>query len=638
MVYPRIIAALAVTVWLCAFAAGTAPLRSRLCAKPALCGAGFSPRGALAPLPASRAEARLRPEGRPTWCSPAALAASRDGRLLYVACATAARVDVFDTAAGKIVRSLRMPAAPTGLALAADGARLYVTCAAPSSKVAVVDLKSWTQTAIAAGHTAMAPALAGNLIYVCNRFDNDVSVIDTRAGRQLGRIKAVREPVAADLTPDGRYLFVANGLPAGRSDAADVAAEISVLDTAARRPVDTIRLPNGSTGLRGIRISPGGKFACVTHLLARYQLPTTQVERGWMETNAVTIIDTAARKRVGTVLLDEIDRGAANPWAVEWSTDGRLLAVTHAGTHELSLIDFPKLLEKLAKTGTPAFNDLAFLIGLRQRIPLAANGPRAAAVAGNRVWVAGYFSDTLEPVEMSLPGGTAAPAALLSRAPLTPVRKGEMLFNDGALCFQGWQSCASCHGPEARADGLNWDLLNDGIGNPKNARSLLLAHRTPPAMTQGIREDAEAAVRAGIRHILFGQRPEDDARAIDAWLRSLAPAPSPFLAAGKLSAAALRGRKLFFGRRTGCAACHPPDRFTDLKRYDVGTRSGLDTVAEFDTPTLVEVWRTAPYLHDGSAASLREVLTTANRDDRHGKTSSLSRAEIDDLLAYLLSL
>ena len=49
-------------------------------------------------------------------------------------------------------------------------------------------------------------------------------------------------------------------------------------------------------------------------------------------------------------------------------------------------------------------------------------------------------------------------------------RKGEMLFNDAQLCFQGWQSCASCHPADARADGLNWDLLNDGIGNPKNVK------------------------------------------------------------------------------------------------------------------------------------------------------------------------
>jgi cytochrome c peroxidase len=58
----------------------------------------------------------------------------------------------------------------------------------------------------------------------------------------------------------------------------------------------------------------------------------------------------------------------------------------------------------------------------------------------------------------------------------------------------------------------------------------------------------------------------------------------------------------------------------------------------FDTPTLVELWRTAPYLHDGSATTMREVLTTRNPGDQHGKTSALSAQELDDLCAYLLSL
>ena len=45
-------------------------------------------------------------------------------------------------------------------------------------------------------------------------------------------------------------------------------------------------------------------------------------------------------------------------------------------------------------------------------------------------------------------------------------------------------------------DGLNWDLLNDGIGNPKSTKTLLYSHATPPAMISGIRADAETAVRA----------------------------------------------------------------------------------------------------------------------------------------------
>ena len=52
-------------------------------------------------------------------------------------------------------------------------------------------------------------------------------------------------------------------------------------------------------------ISPDGKYVYATHILARYQMPTTQLERGWMNTNALSIIDVEARKLLNTVLLDD---------------------------------------------------------------------------------------------------------------------------------------------------------------------------------------------------------------------------------------------------------------------------------------------------------------------------------------------
>ena len=224
---------------------------------------------------------------------------------------------------------------------------------------------------------------------------------------------------------------------------------------------------------------------------------------------------------------------------------------------------------------------------------------------------------------MPAPGQTPQP---------TEVRRGEMLFHDANLCFQRWQSCASCH-PDARADGLNWDLLNDGLGTPKNTKSMLWSHRTPPAMSLGVRETAETAVRAGLHHIQFVVRPETDAAAIDAYLKSLEPLPSPYLAG---DAKAERGKRVY--EKAGCQECHTPPLYTSLKSYDVGTGTAREAGEAFDTPTLVELWRTAPYLHDGRAATLEEVLTKCNPGDRHGKTSSLSAAELDELVAYLLSL
>ena len=193
--------------------------------------------------------------------------------------------------------------------------------------------------------------------------------------------------------------------------------------------------------------------------------------------------------------------------------------------------------------------------------------------------------------------------------------------------------------PGRTGDGLNWDLLNDGLGNPKNTKSLLWSHRTPPAMSHGVRGTAEKAVRSGLRNILFALRPEAEASAIDEYLKALRPVPSPYLVGGEPSEAARRGQRLFVDPKVGCVQCHPGPLFTDQKSYTVGTANRTDRRGDrFDTPTLVEWWRTAPYLHDGSAVTIEEVLTTKNPNDGHGPTSHLAPAQFQDLAAYVRSL
>lgn len=582
-------------------------------------------------------------EDTATGLAPGAMAVSADGRRLFIACAAANRILVLDTRRAMVTNVINVPASPSGLALSSDGGRLYVTCAAPESTVAVFDTASGRlQNKLSAGHTAMAPQLSptGRTLYVCNRFDNDVSVIGLPAGREIARIAVSREPVAAALTPDGRWLLVANHLPTGRADVRDAAATVSVIDTAANRVAKIIVLPKGGGLLRGVAVSPDGRVAAVTHVLSHNHLPTTQVDRGWMNCSALTLLDLSRLERLGTVLLDEVDLGAADPWGVAWSPDGGRLLVTHAGTHELSVIEAPALLAKLART-TPAeesADDLAFLVGIRCRVALPLNGPRALAVGGTRAFVAGYFSDNLIAVDLAAATTSFTGIALSTPSPLSSVRRGEMLFNDASLCFQKWQSCASCHSSDGRVDGQNWDLLNDGIGNPKKTHSLLLSHRTPPAMSEGVRDIAEAAVRAGLRHILFSEQPEEVAGALDDYLKSLKPVPSPHRINGRLSASAQRGKHLFEDPRIGCADCHPPGLFTSLQSCDVGTRSACDDTASFDTPSLIELWRTAPYLHDGSAATVNDVLTSRNAHDQHGRTSHLTPAQLADLANYLLSL
>jgi cytochrome c peroxidase/DNA-binding beta-propeller fold protein YncE len=592
--------------------------------------------------------------------SPAALSVSPDGQSLYVACAAAKQVLVFDTVKRQITRRLALPGEPSGLVLSSDGTRLFATCAGPASQVCILDTASGKllQT-LAAGHTALSPVLSldAKTLFVCDRFNDAVSLFDLRRGQAECRIQVAREPVSAALTRDGRYLLVANHLPRGRSDVPYVAATVSVIDVAQRKVIKELRLPNGSINLRQLCVSPDGKYACLAQTVGRFQVPVTQLARGWVNTSALTLIDLASLEVLNTVLLDDPDRGAANPWAAAWSGDGQWLCVTHAGTHELSVIDFPALLRKLAalpatppppsvkdsyvssRSAADVPNDLSFLYGLRCRVQLNGMGPRALVISGNRAIVGSYFSDTLDVVDLSAATPAAEAVALNPGHQLTALRRGEMYFNDATICFQGWQSCASCHDDDARVDGLNWDLLNDGIGNPKDTKSLVLAHQTPPTMSLGVRATAEIAVRNGIANSLATALPEEVPTAMDEWLKSLKPAPSPHLANGRLSEAARRGEKLFKSPGTGCANCHEPELYTDLHSYNVGTQNRFDKQDnEFDTPTLRELWRTSPYLHDGSAATIRDVLTTRNSKDEHGKTSKLTAPQIDDLAEYLLSL
>ena len=266
-------------------------------------------------------------------------------------------------------------------------------------------------------------------------------------------------------------------------------------------------------------------------------------------------------------------------------------------------------------------------------------GPSARARSSptpRGAWVASYFSGSVTRV---LAGGEVRPAVSLGpQPPADQVRRGESLFHDARVCFQGWQSCATCH-PDARSDGLSWDLMNDGLGNPKNAKSLLLSGKTPPVMAHGVRASMPVAVASGYKYILFHVPTVPELEDTAAYLASLKPTRSPYRAAdGSLSAAARRGKLLFERRDVGCARCHPAPLFTDLKSYDVGTKQSFDPRADFDTPTLVELFRTGPYLHDGGAITVREVLEQRNQGDRHGKTSQLSDQQLSDLEEYLLSL
>jgi YVTN family beta-propeller protein len=243
---------------------------------------------------------------------------------------------------------------------------------------------------------------------------------------------------------------------------------------------------------------------------------------------------------------------------------------------------------------------------------------------------------------------------------------GKQLFYnsaDGRMTVEGYLSCATCHF-DGDDDGRVFDFTSRGEGL-RNTTSLLGRRGTGQGhvhwsgnfdeiqdFENEIRElfngsgfmndDAYAAHKDPLGSPKAGLSPElDGLAAFVATLDHVNPSPyrNPD---GTMTADALAGKALF--NKLGCDFCHVAPEYTDSARgilHDVGTikpssghRSGGPLLG-IDTPTLLGVWETAPYLHDGSAPTLRDVLTTANPNDGHAFVSELKPAELDQLIAYV---
>lgn len=552
-----------------------------------------------------------------------------DAGQVILSCRGDKSLKITDPQGRQVVKTIPLQQTPTGV-IAKEG-KAYVSCFDTRGEIVTVDLKEGKiVNAVPVGAGAEAPAWSKeeDKIFVCNRFAGTVSEVDVKNGKVTREVKVLREPSKVVVSPDGKYLFVANALPAQRADVDYVACCVSVIDLASFQKVKDIRLENGSNALRGATLSPDGKYLFVSHNLGRFTVPTSQLQQGWMNTNAMSVVDVASLEFKGAVLLDEPERGAAGVWGVE-CTPGYLI-VSHSGTHEISVIDYPELIKKFeAYPDKMALNyDLHFLYGIRERIALKGNGPRNFIVRDQEVIVPMFFSDDLNRYDLNTK--QLSEVALNPGRQETMAQKGERIFNDAAFCFQNWQSCNGCHPGDARTDGMNWDLMNDGVGNSKNCKSLLLSLETPPCMISGIRANAHVANRAGFKYIQFMELKEEDAACVDAYVASLKPVPSPYLVDGELSEKAKKGRKVF--ERLKCDACHSGPYYTDMKMHRIG--EDIEFEQGWDTPTLIEVWRTAPYLFDGRAATMEEVFGVY----KHGVDKKLSKTDLDALVEYVNSL
>jgi cytochrome c peroxidase len=265
--------------------------------------------------------------------------------------------------------------------------------------------------------------------------------------------------------------------------------------------------------------------------------------------------------------------------------------------------------------------------------------------------VAGYFggkysdeltisdntTPTIEVYKLSLTEAKASDIIPLGPSQqLTSQRKGEIAFYDANLCLQRWHSCSSCH-PFARSDATNWTLRSE-INAPKNTKSMVYSWWTSPTQWNGGRRGAggsDGSIRMAWINELFLQPEMKTAGNMDTFFMKLKPTPSPYLVKGQLSEAAKRGKKIFYDdSRVDCITCHPAPLFTDRHFHTSEIRDPWDANANWDTPSLIEAWRTAPYDHIGSMLTITDMLKSPMSD----ASRMLSQQEMNDLVEYVLSL
>jgi cytochrome c peroxidase len=287
------------------------------------------------------------------------------------------------------------------------------------------------------------------------------------------------------------------------------------------------------------------------------------------------------------------------------------------------------------------------------------------------------------PSDLERPGRDAA----------TPQREelGKLLFFDPRLSRSGVMSCATCHNP-----GLDWgDGLARGVGHGMKT----LGRRTPTLLnvawgelffwdgragsleeqalgpiaspdemnlslaelTQRIQGIPEYRQRFAAAYPGEPIEPPAIAKAIAAYERTIVSGQAPFdrwLAGDEtaVSAAARRGFQLFEGKAR-CSTCHSGWRFTDDAFHDIGVPGDdrgrgqhlpqIEIVQfAFKTPTLRNVDRRAPYMHDGSEPTLEAVIELYDLGGRVKRPSlapdvkplALAAGEKADLLAFLKTL
>lgn len=560
------------------------------------------------------------------------------------------------------------PAHLTGSSIAALPNRQTLVIDPDSGKLVLVNRLGAPRDrlAIGSGATQLVFDPARRHAYVADRAGDRIAVVDVRR-RTLAAVRDFAtdaEPYGVALTPDRKTLLVST--VAGRS--------LAAYDVADGNRRWTVRLPPEP---RGVAVSPDGRFAVVTHLTSGF-VSRVELDAETPEVARITLVQKSdtpderfvrnafaafvlpsgrtvvphhvSRPRVEGVRVTSTYGGGShfsNPpiahrLGVFDVDDPTHAGVAHISVHQPRAVAYDAKRDRLYVAGFGDDNLIVLTnasavqtlwhrtvrLGDSNR---AGCGPTGIAIRDDG---AVHVFCSLSRRVVTVPGGDETIAAkhrvshvLTSSRLSKAARRGRQLFRrggDSRLSGGGALACASCH-PDGRTDGLSWTIGRGAFQTP-----LLGGRLVAPFKWDGQDETLRLSVQRTIRRLGGRGLRDKEVRDLVAFLRTLEPPRRPPVVD---AAAVARGRDLFESDRTECKSCHDGDALTDGNSYTLAK-----DVARIDTPSLIGLAATAPYFHDGSAASLRAVLLENGSIHGMGTASDLEPRQLDDLVAYLETL
>ncbi len=582
-------------------------------------------------------------------------------------------VSVFDAVTHTKAAEINVGSAPRSLAIAPNG-RVWVTNRRTAS-ISVIDPASLTvvQTIplpYASQPYGIAFAPTGGFAYVTLEAAGKLFKLDASTGALSGTLNTGLDVRHLSISADGATVYVSRfitprvpGEDTATPQVANGGGEVLVVNASAMTLANTIRLRHSdqfdteNVG-RGIPnylgpaiIAPDGQTAWTPSKQDNIARGTLRDGRNLTFESTVRSISSVINLTTNTenylARLDHNNGGIASTGGFDRT--GNYLFVALEGSREIAVVD---------------------AYGQRElfRIPVG-RAPQGVVVSadGSKLFVNNFMDRTVSVLDINRvvnEGALTAPVLATMNSVATEklsaqVLRGKQFFYDAAdtrLARDAYISCASCHN-DGGQDGRVWDLTGFGEGL-RNTISLRGRSGTQGFLHWSANfdevQDFEGQIRGlsggtglmtdaqfntGTRNQPLGDRKTGvsaDLDALAAYVASLTSFdPSPYRNNGALTSDALAGREIF--RAQNCAQCHSGTAFTEAATgslRNIGTlkpASGLrlgNTLLGLDTPTLRDVWATAPYLHDGSAATLEAAITAHNG-------VSLTTTDLQKLVAYL---